>query len=95
MSYLSSLIDNLNPLSQGNILLYWFWLMIYSGTFVVAWRARRSMIRFLCFVLNQIMGVSLFISWSMTKVLMTTFWLPTLLMSLAVIGTTFYVTREN
>jgi hypothetical protein len=95
MDSLSSLIDDFNPLSQGNILLYWFWLMIYSVTLVAAWRARRSMTRFLCFILNTIMQVGLFISWSMTKVLMTTFWLPTLLMSLAVIGTTFYITREN
>jgi len=95
MNNLSSLIGDLNPLSQGNVLLYWFWLMIYSVTLVATWRAHRSMTRFLCLVLNTIMGVNLFISWSITKVLITTFWLPTLLMSLAVIGTTFYVTREN
>jgi DMSO reductase anchor subunit len=95
MDYMSSLIDDLNPLSRGNILLYWFWLMVYSATFVAAWRARRSMTRFLCFVLNQIMGVGLFMSWSLTKGLMETFWLPTVLMSVAVIGTTFYITREN
>ena len=95
MNYLSSLSDDLNPLSGGNVLLYWFWLMIYCVTLVAAWRARRSMTRFLCFVLNQIIGVGLFMSWSETRALMATFWLPTLLMSVAVIGTTFYVTREN
>ncbi len=95
MDYLSSLIDGLNPLSRGNILLYWFWLMVYSATFVLAWRGRRAMTRFLCFFLNQIMQLGLFMSWSLTTVLMATFWLPTLLLSVAVIGTTFYITRED
>ena len=95
MNNLSSLIDGLNPLSQGNILLYWFWLMASSATLVAAWRARRYMTRFLCFVLYEVMQVGLFMSWSVTKALMTTFWLPSLLMSVVVIGTTFYITSEN
>jgi hypothetical protein len=95
ISQIQSLYDQLNPFSTGNIILYYAWLMIYSATLVATWRAQRSATRLLAFLLNQVMQIGVFLSWSLTIVLAATFWLPSLLLSIAVIGTTFYVLRER
>jgi hypothetical protein len=95
ISQIQSLYDQLNPFSTGNIILYYAWLMIYSATLVATWRAHRSATRLLAFLLNQVMQIGVFLSWSLTIVLAATFWLPSLLLSIAVIGTTFYVLRER
>ena len=95
VSQLQSIYDQLNPFSTGNIILYYAWLLIYSTTLVATWRARRAGTRFLAFLLNQVMQVGVFLSWSLTVVLAVTFWLPSLLLCIAVIATTFYVLREQ
>ena len=99
MSYLihqiQSLYDQLNPFSTGNIVLYYVWLMVYSTTLVATWRAQRAPTRFLAFILNQLMQVGVFLSWSLTVVLAATYWLPSLLLCIAVVATTFYVLGER
>ena len=95
LSQFQSLYDELNPFSTGNLVLYYAWLMIYSATLIASWRAPSAGARLLAFILNQVMQVGVFLSWSLTVILAATFWVPSLLLSIAVAATTFYVLRER
>ena len=87
--------DELNPFNTGNLILYYTWLVIYSATLVASWRAHGVKTRFVCFVLNQVLQVGVFMSWSLTLLLAVTYWLPSLLTALTVILLTFYFLRAR
>ena len=95
LSQIQSLYDQLNPFSSGNLVLYYGWLVAYSITMVATWRARRTWTRFVCFVGNQLLQVGVLLSWSLTVLLALTYWLPTVLIFVAVAATTFYVLRAR
>ncbi len=73
-SFLDRLIDQLNPLSSGNLLLYFVTVFVYSYTSVAVWLARRSSWRFLCFIINQIFSFGVFVSWTVAVVISITYW---------------------
>jgi hypothetical protein len=87
--------DEVNPFRTGNLVLYYIWLVLYSFTLIAAWRAHGVRTRFACFVVNQALQIGVFISWSLTVLLAVTYWLPSLLTFVAVVGIAFYVLRER
>ncbi len=87
--------DQLNPFSLPNRITYFTWLTLYSFTMVVVWRARRSWVRFICFLLNQLLSVGVVISWSLTLLLAYTYWLPSALVVVGVSGGSLYLFREK
>ncbi len=92
---LQSFYDQLNPFSTGNIVLYYVWLVAYSATLVSTWRARSTWSRLFSFIANQVLQIGVLMSWSLTAILAVHFWLPSLLIFVAVVSTTFYVLRER
>ena len=92
---LTGFFDQLNPFSLGNLVFYFFWLTIYSFTLVAVWRSHRAWVRFICFVINQILSIGVLISWSLTVLLAYTYWLPSALVFLGVTGTTFHLFRRR
>jgi hypothetical protein len=73
-SFLDRLIDQLNPLSSGNLLLYFVTVFVYSYTSIAVWLARRASWRFLCFIINQIFSFGVFVSWTVAVVISVTYW---------------------
>src|SRR5437667_3018256 len=91
----SRFLDQLNLFSLGNIVFYFVWLTIYSFTLVAVWRSHRAWLRFICFVINQVLSIGVLISWSLTALLAYTYWLPSALVFFGIGGTTFYLLRRR
>ena len=87
--------DQLNPFSLGNLVFYFVWLTVYSFTLGAVWRSHRAWVRFICFVVNQVLSVGVLISLTLTALLAYTYWLPSALVILGVGGTTFYMLRRR
>ena len=66
--------DELNPYNDGNLVLYFAWLVVYTYTAVAIWRSRRPWFRFLCFLVNQMFSVGVIMSWTLTGLLAYTYW---------------------
>jgi hypothetical protein len=73
-AFLDRVIDQLNPLNPGNLLLYFVTVFVYSYTAVAVWLARRASWRFLCFIVNQVFSFGVFISWTVAVVITYTYW---------------------
>ena len=80
-TFLDRVIDQLNPLSSGNLLLYFVTIFVYSYTSVAVWLARRASWRFLCFIVNQIFSFGVFVSWTVAVVITYTYWQYSLAMA--------------
>lgn len=92
---LTGFFDQLNPFSMGNLVFYFAWLVIYSFTMVAVWRSHRAWVRFICFVINQVLSIGVLISWSLTVLLAYTYWLPSALVFLGVTSSTIYLLRRR
>ena len=66
--------DELNPYNDGNLVLYFAWLVVYTYTAVAIWRSRRPWFRGLCFLVNQLFSVGVILSWTLTGLLAYTYW---------------------
>ena len=87
--------DQLDPFSLGNLVYYFTWLTIYSVTLVAVWRSHRAWLRFICFVINQVLSIGVVISYTLTALLAYTYWLPSALVFFGAGGTTFYLLRRR
>ncbi len=91
----TSLIDQLNPFSLGNLIFYFTWLTLYTFSLVAVWRSHRSWVRLICLVLNQILSVGVLMSYSLTLLLAYNYWLPSALIFLGVGSMTFVLFRRR
>lgn len=91
----TSLVDQLNPFSLGNLIFYFTWLTLYTFSLVAVWRSHRSWVRFICLVLNQVLSIGVLISYSLTLLLAYNYWLPTALIFLSVALVTFLLFRRR
>jgi hypothetical protein len=73
-AFLDRIIDQFNPLSPGNLVLYFVTVFVYSYTAVAVWLARRASWRFLCFIVNQVFSFGVFVSWTVAVVISVTYW---------------------
>lgn len=62
ISGLRGLVDQLNPLSKPNLILYFTWLFVYFFTATGIWRSNRRITRLCCFTVNQVFSIGLLIS---------------------------------
>jgi hypothetical protein len=90
---IAGVLDQLNPFSLGNRIIYFTWLALYSFTLVAVWRSRHGWVRLVCLLANQLFSVGVLISWSLAILLAYTYWLASALLFLAVAGSTFYFFR--
>jgi|ERR1041385_3667682 hypothetical protein len=91
----TSLVDQLNPFSLGNLIFYFGWLTLYTFSLVAVWRSHRSWVRLICLVLNQILSVGVLMSYSLTLLLAYNYWLPSALIFLGVASMTFLLFRRR
>lgn len=91
----TSLVDQLNPFSLGNLIFYFTWLTLYTFSLVAVWRCHRSWVRLICLVLNQILSVGVLMSYSLTLLLAYNYWLPSALIFLGVASMTFFLFRRR
>jgi hypothetical protein len=91
----TSLVDQLNPFSLGNLIFYFTWLTLYTFSLVAVWRSHRSWIRLICLVLNQILSIGVLMSYSLTLLLAYNYWLPSALIFLGVASMTFVLFRKR
>jgi hypothetical protein len=93
--FFTGFFDQLNPFSQGNLAYYFSWLTIYSFTMVAVWRSQRAWVRFVCFLVNQVLSVGVAISYVLTALLAYTYWLPSAFVLFGVGGLSFYLFRRR
>lgn len=74
MDYLSRVIDQANPLSDGNVALYFVTVFVYVYTFISVWLARSAAWRLFCLVFNQIFSFGVFSSWTAATFITYTYW---------------------
>jgi hypothetical protein len=74
MDFFNRVVDQLNPLSDGNVVLYFITVFVYVYTFVAVWLARHAAWRLFCLVFNQIFSFGVFSSWATAMVITYTFW---------------------
>lgn len=68
------LVDQLNPLSEGNLVLYFVTVFVYVYTFIAIWLARHAAWRLFCLVFNQIFSFGVFSSWATAMVISYAYW---------------------
>jgi hypothetical protein len=74
MDFATRLVDQLNPLSNGNVVLYFITVFVYVYTFIAIWLARYAAWRLFCLVFNQIFSFGVFSSWATAVVITYTYW---------------------
>ena len=67
-------VDQLNPLSDGNVTLYFVTVFVYVYTFVAIWLARFAAWRLFCFVFNQLFTFGVFSSWATAVIITYEYW---------------------
>ena len=64
MDFATRLVDQLNPLSDGNVVLYFITVFVYVYTFIAVWLARHAAWRLFCLVFNRVFSFGVFSSWA-------------------------------
>lgn len=87
--------DQLNPFNTANLVLYFTWLVVFSFTMVAVWRSDSRLLRFLCFIINQLFSVGVVLSWTLTSLLAYTYWRESLAAFAATIVLTGWLFRRR
>lgn len=74
MDFASRLVDQLNPLSNANVVLYFITVFVYVYTLVAIWLARFAAWRLFCLVFNQLFSFGVFSSWATAVVITYQYW---------------------
>lgn len=90
-----AMVDQLNPLSKGNVTLYFVWLTLYIVTATAVWRAERRWLRGICFLLNQVFSVGVLISLLNVVVPAIFFWAESLAAAAAAFVGTAFLCRKR
>jgi hypothetical protein len=90
-----AMVDQLNPLSKGNVTLYFVWLTLYIVTATAVWRAERRWVRGICFVLNQVFSVGILISLLNVVVPAIYFWMESIATALVAFVCTAFLCRRR
>lgn len=90
-----AMVDQLNPLSKGNVTLYFVWLSLYVITATAVWRADRRWVRGICFVLNQVFSVGVLISLLNVVVPAIYFWVESIATAVVAFACTAFLCRRR
>ena len=70
----TGVLDQLNPFSLGNLILYFSWLVIFTYTGIAVWRCATPWLRLISYLVNQVVSVGILLSWTLTALLAYTYW---------------------
>ncbi|MGH7003777.1 MAG: hypothetical protein ACREIP_07500, partial [Alphaproteobacteria bacterium] len=73
-STLRGIVDQINPLSETNITLYFIWLVIIVLTGVAVWRAERRWLRGILYLVHQTFTIGVVINWITVVVVAYHYW---------------------
>ncbi|MGH6930886.1 MAG: hypothetical protein ACREEE_00475 [Dongiaceae bacterium] len=91
----TGVFDQLNPFNAGNLLVYFTWIVIYTFTWMAIWRSRAPWLRFVSFVVNQLLSVGIVLSWTLTGLLAYTYWMQSLAAFVVTACVGFYAFRRR
>lgn len=96
-SFMTGVFDKLNPYNEANLILYFSWLVLFAFTTVAIWRSRRGWFRLLCYLLNQVFGIGVILSYSLVVVIAYRYWHASLaaLAATVVLSLWFFRTRRG
>jgi len=93
-AHITNIFDQLDPFSEGNIALFFAWLVVFTFTTVAIWRAPWPWFRLVCFAANQCVSVGVLMSWTLTVLLAYTFWQSALAVLVGTAGASFLLFRR-
>ena len=95
ISDVRGLVDQLNPLSRQNQILYFFWLFGYFFLMAGIWRCDRRAVRFSFLLIHQLFSVGVFISQVNIVVLAIYLWVESLFIIAAATGLAILLFRRR
>jgi len=63
LGFMRGFVDQLNPLSDRNVTLFFIWLNVYFFTAMTVWRAEKRWVRLLSLIANQLFSAGLLVSY--------------------------------
>ena len=94
-STLRGIVDQINPLSETNITLYFIWLVIIVTTGVAVWRAERRWVRGVLYLVHQTVTIGVVINWITVVVVAYHFWEASLVIAAFCFVSTFWICRRR
>ncbi|WP_119458747.1 hypothetical protein [Rhodospirillaceae bacterium SYSU D60014] len=91
----TGVLDQLNPFSLGNLILYFAWLIIFTFTGIAVWRSGIPWLRLICFLVNQVVSVGVLLSWTLTGLLAYTYWWESVSVFAATAAGSLYLFRTR
>jgi hypothetical protein len=73
-AYYHDIVEQLNPYSTANQVLYYTWLVLYTFTWVAVWRSSRAWFRFLCFLVSQAVSIGMIQATWITLAIAVAYW---------------------
>lgn len=95
MSDLGGVIDQLNPLSRQNQIVYLVWLAAYVFTAGAVWRCGRRWLRLVYLLVLQVLSVGLFVSQANILILAIYLWQESLVVAVAAMLTALWAFRTR
>ena len=95
LDFFGDLFEQANPYNNGNLAVYFSWLVVYVATWIAVWRSSRAWFRFICFIANQVFSIGIVISWSLAVLIAVRYWVPSLVLALLTAGLTLYLFRNR
>ncbi len=95
MHDLGGVIDQLNPLSRQNQIVYLVWLAAYVFTAAAVWRCGRRWLRLAFLILLQFLSVGLFVSQANILILAIYLWQESLVVGAAAMALSIWTFRTR
>ncbi len=92
---LRGIVDQFNPLSTQNLIIYFVWLFLYLITAMAIWRSSRRWIRLLAFVVNQVVSIGVLVSLINIIVPAVVLWKESIALAVVTIGLGWLVFRKR
>jgi hypothetical protein len=71
---LRGIVDQINPLSETNVTLFFIWLAVFTLTGVAVWRAKRRWLRGVLYLVHQVFTIGIVINWLTVVIVAINFW---------------------
>lgn len=88
-------IDQINPASRNNQILFLVWLIITVFTGTALWRCGNRWIRLVCLLINQIFSMGILLSWAQIIVPAYILWREALVVMVLTVAITWFLFRKR
>lgn len=88
-------IDQLNPASRNNQILFMIWLVTTVFTGTALWRCGNRWIRLVCLLINQAFSMGILLSWAQIVVPAYLLWKEALVVMVLTVAVTWFLFRQR